>query len=97
MQTTLFYHAFCFYFLIIDLFFLILAVITQVFNPIVELAKSTGNNEGNAEIEIQPPTAKMKKGKCFESYASFYVFHSGSHNVLLLLKDNFLLHLFLLV
>ena len=48
----------CFFlfFLVIDLYFLIPAVITQIFNPIVELAIPTGipNKEAKADMKTQP-------------------------------------------
>ena len=48
----------CFFlfFLIIDLYFLIPAVITQIFNPIVELAIPIGitTKEAKAEMETNP-------------------------------------------
>ena len=45
-----------FFFLFIDLYFLILAVITQIFNRIVELAIPIGipTKEAKAEIETHP-------------------------------------------
>ena len=54
---------FFYFFLIIDLCFLIPANIAQIFNPTVELAIPTGKatNEANAEIEAQPLTARIKK------------------------------------
>ena len=47
---------FLLFFLIIDLYFLIPAVITQIFNPIVELAIPTGipTREAKAEMETHP-------------------------------------------
>ena len=47
---------FFFFFLIIDLYFLIPAVITQIFNPIVELAIPIGipTKEAKAEMETHP-------------------------------------------
>ena len=56
MLTILFYHAFSFFFLIIDLYFLIAKVIAQIVNPIVELAIPIGilTKEAKAEIEKHP-------------------------------------------
>ena len=58
----------CFFifFLIIDLYFLILAVTAQIFLPTVELVIPTGSqtNEANAEIETQPVTFETKISKC---------------------------------
>ena len=67
---------FFFFFLIIDLYFLIPAEIAQIFNPTAELVIPTGTRtkEANAEIETQPH------------------FHSLNHCALFHLKDNFLLH-----
>ena len=44
------------FFLIIDLYFLIPAVITQIFNPIAELVIPIGipTKEAKAEIEMHP-------------------------------------------
>ena len=52
MLTILFYHAYLFY-LFTDLYFLIPAVIIQIFNCIVELAVSIGipTKQGKAEME----------------------------------------------
>ena len=49
------YHA-SFFFLIIDLYFVIPAVIAQIFNPILELVIPIGipSKEAKAEIEIHP-------------------------------------------
>ena len=53
----------CFFlfFLIIDLYFLIPAVITQIFNPIVELAIPIGitTKEAQAEMETPPVTVEI--------------------------------------
>ena len=53
----------CFFlfFLIIDLYFLIPAVITQIFNPIVELAIPIGitTKEAKAEMETNPVIAEI--------------------------------------
>ena len=50
-------------FLIIDLYFLIAAVIAQIFNPIAELLISIGipTKEAKAEIEIHPVVVESKK------------------------------------
>ena len=54
------------FFLIIDIYFLISAVIAQTFIHTDELVitKETPNNEANAEIETQPLTAETKTRKC---------------------------------
>ena len=51
-----------FFFLIIDLYLLIPAVLAQTFNPIAELAISIGipTKEARAEIEIHLVTAEAK-------------------------------------
>ena len=85
----------CFFlfFFIIDLNFLIPAVIVQIFIPTAELVIPTGTetNKANTEIETQPVIVETKISKCF------YTSHSLNHNVLLLLKDNFLFHQFFLI
>ena len=50
---------FLFFFLIIDLYFLILVVIAQIFSPIAELVVPIriSSKEAKAEIEIHPVTA----------------------------------------
>ena len=54
------------FFLIIDLYLLIPAVIAQIFNPTAKLTIPIGppTNEANTEIETQPLTAEMKARKC---------------------------------
>ena len=67
MLTIVFYHA-SFFFLIIDLHYLISAAIEQIFNPNAELVNPIGitNKEAKAEIEIHseidihPVTAEAK-------------------------------------
>ena len=56
----------CFFFLIIDSYFLIPAAISQIFNPIAELIFSIGipSNEAKAEIEIHPVIVEAKIRKC---------------------------------
>ena len=55
-----------FFFLIINLYFLIPAVIAQIFNPIAELVIPIGipTKEAKAEIEIHPVIAEVKIRKC---------------------------------
>ena len=52
--------------LIFDLYFLILAVIIQIFNSTTELAKPTEipTKEAKAEMETYPVTAEDKISKC---------------------------------
>ena len=54
-----------FFFFIIDLYFLILAVIAQIFNSTAKLVIPTGTqtNETNAEIESQPVIFEAKISK----------------------------------
>ena len=53
------------FFLIIDLQFLILEVITQIFNPTAEFVIPTGipTAEAKAEIKIQPVKVEAKINK----------------------------------
>ena len=57
---------FFFFFFIIDLYFLIPAVIAQIYIPTEELVVPTGTqtNEANAEIEKQPVAVETKISKC---------------------------------
>ena len=52
----------CVFFLIIDLYFLIHAVITQIFNPIAELVIPIGisTKEAKAETETHPTIIKLQ-------------------------------------
>ena len=54
-----------FFFLIIDIYFLILAAIAQIFNATTELAIRTGAqaDEANTKIETQPVPADTKISK----------------------------------
>ena len=74
----------CFFFfcLIIDLYLLILAVIAQIFNPIIELIIPTeiSTKEAKAEMEIHILTAKTKvrSVQCdLESYKPFCSYYSS--------------------
>ena len=60
------FSCFFFFFFIIDLYFLIPAVLAQIYIPTAELSISTGiaTNEANTEIEAQPVTAETKISKC---------------------------------
>ena len=57
---------FFFLFLIIDLYFLVPALIAQIFNPIAELVIPIGtpNKEEKAEIAIHPEIVEAKIRKC---------------------------------
>ena len=77
MLATLFYHvSFCFCYLLIYTF-LIPAVITQIFNPIVELAIriEIPTKEAKAEIETHPAIVETKISECsilFKILKTFY-------------------------
>ena len=53
-------------FIFIDLYFLILAIIAQVFNPVTELVIPIGisTKEAEAEMETHPVVVKAKIRKC---------------------------------
>ena len=55
-----------FFFLIIDFYFLIPAVIAQIFNPTAEpvIPIRIPGKKAKAEIEIHPVTTEAKKKKC---------------------------------
>ena len=55
-----------FFFLIIDLYFLIPTVIAEIFNPIAKLVIPIGIpiKEAKAEIEIHPVNVEAKIRKC---------------------------------
>ena len=57
---------FLFFFLIIELYFLIPAAIAQIFNPIAKLVIPIGitNKEAKAEIEMHPINAEAKIRQC---------------------------------
>ena len=65
-----------FCFLVIDLYFLIIVVIVQIFHPTAELAIPTGTttNEVNAEIETQPLIGEMKIRECSKSFKALNTF-----------------------
>ena len=97
----LYYLAFLFFF-ITDFYFLIPAVIAQIFIPTAELRISTGTqtNETNAEFETQPVIAEDKISNLqhnLNTYMFFYIFHSLNHYILFHLKDNFFFHQFVLI
>ena len=54
------------FFVTIDLYFIIPAVITQIFNPIAELIIPIGipTKESKAEMEMHPVTVQIKISKC---------------------------------
>ena len=57
---------FFFFFLIMDLYVLVTAVIAQIFNPIAELVSPIGipTKEAKPEIQTHPVTAEAKIRKC---------------------------------
>ena len=57
---------FFFFFLIIDVYFLIPAVIAQIFNPIAELIIPIGipTKKARAEMETHPVIVEIKVSKC---------------------------------
>ena len=91
MLTILFYHAS--FFLIIDLYLLVAAVIAQIFNPTAELVMPKGitNKEVKAEIEIHSviTEAKIRKASC-TSYSSI-------HFVLFLRRNNSLFYIYIYI
>ena len=64
--NNIFLSYFFFFFVFIDLQFLIRAVIAQIFNPTAKLVIPIGipSKEAKAEIEIHPVTATAKIRKC---------------------------------
>ena len=72
-----------FFFLIIDLYFLIPAIIAQVFNPAEELVMSIEiqTKEVTAEIETHPVTAEANVSVQYnlKSYKSFCASYSSIH------------------
>ena len=73
-----------FFFLIIDLYLLILAVITQIFNPTAELLIPTRipTKEAKSEMETHPVTLQTKKINFqynSKPNKTFYAFYSSIH------------------
>ena len=66
LLAILFYHAYSLFFLIIDLYFLIAAVITNIFNPIVEFAIPIGipTKEAQVEMETHPVIVEITISEC---------------------------------
>ena len=64
--NTTILSCFFFFFLIIDLYFLIPAAIAQIFNPFAKLVTPIGipSKEAKGEIEIHPVIVEAKKRKC---------------------------------
>ena len=63
------------FFLIIDLYFLILAVITQIFNPTAKVAIPTEipSKTAKAKIETYTATIEIKINRCFKIIQSFTI------------------------
>ena len=86
--------------LVIDLYFLIPAVIAQTCNPIVELAIPIliPTKEAKVEIETHLVIVEVTRSKCAQYntklYKLFYAFYSFIHFDLFLQLLNFLFHLF---
>ena len=81
-------------FLIIDLYFLIAAVIAQFFNPIAQLVIPIviPTKEARAEMETRPV---IVEGKIRKLYKPFCAFYSSVHFVLfLLLKISCFIYIF---
>ena len=76
MLTALFYHASSF-FLIIDSYFLIPTVITQIFNPIIELAIPIGIpfKEAKREMETHPVIVEITiSERSISNSTNFFMF-----------------------
>ena len=67
----------CFFFflLVINLYFLIPAVITQIFNPTAELAIYSGipTKEAKAEMKTHPVTAETKMSNIIQNSTNFFM------------------------
>lgn len=81
MLKILFYQAFFIYFFLFDLYFLITAVIAQLFNPTAELAVPIEilTSEVKAEIETQLVIAESNKSNCSMYYEAVNVFVLLTH------------------
>ena len=68
----------CFFFFIIDLYFLIPATIAQIFNPIAELVTPIGTSikEAKAENQIHPVIVEAKIRKCSIKFRVVQIFLS---------------------
>ena len=84
---------FFFFFLIIDLYLLIPAVIAQIFNLIAELVIPIGIliKEAKVEIELHPVVLEAKITKLCKPFCAFY---SSTKFALFLQENNFLFHLY---
>ena len=81
MLKILFYQAFFIYLFLFDLYFLITAVIAQLFNPTAELAVPIEilTSEVKAEIETQLVIAESNKSNCSMYYEAVNVFVLLTH------------------
>ena len=70
MLAILFYHASFSFFLIIDLYFLILPAIAQILNPIAELVSPKGIpiKKAKAESELHPVTKCSIKFRVVQNF-----------------------------
>ena len=84
----------CFY-TFIELYFLIPAVITQIFNPIVELVIRIGIpiKEAKAEIEIHPVIVESLQYN-LELHKPFCIFYSSILLALFLQENNCFIYIF---
>ena len=76
-----------FFSLFIDIYFLIPAVIAQIFNPIAEVTIPIGipTKEVKEEIETHPVTTKAQINKCsiyFKAFQTFFAFYSTIHFII---------------
>ena len=92
---------FFFFFFMIDLYFLIPAMVAQIFNPIAEIVIPTGTqtNDANAEIKTQLVIVedRISKFSTFKYLHVFLYFCSLNHYVLFYQKENFLFHQFFFI
>ena len=90
----------CFFlfFIIIDLCFLISAVIAKIFNPIAELITpiETPVKEAKAEMETDSVNVETKIREFSIQFTAVKTFYSSTHFALFLQENNFLLRLYFL-
>ena len=96
-ETILSY--FFFFFLILDLHFLIPVILGQIFNPIAELVIPIGIpiKNSKAEMEAHPVTVEIRIRKVqynLELHKPFCASYSSVHFALFPRGNNFLFHLF---
>ena len=92
-----------FFFLFIDLNFLISAAIAEIFNPIAELVIPIriSNEEAKAETEIHPVSVEAKIRNCYDIIQScknlFCDFYSSIHFARFFQRNSLLFHLYFLI